>query len=735
MTVAGRSVVGAGASVVGGSVGSGLAASVLSVPVEVLVAVGVSAGAEDAAGGARRAALRRSGARAPGEDERGCRDEGYRERDSHPSRLSEPPCTRIRPEVDDTGVGAAASPRHEWQDRLMDPRAGTLALPEDLIDVDAVVGAYYDLTPDVDDPAQKVVFGTSGHRGSSLDHAFNEAHIIATTAAIVEYRRAQGTDGPLFIGRDTHALSSRRGRPPSRCSARRASRCYVDARDSFTPTPAVSHAILLHNGASTAQGVRTTGPGLADGIVVTPSHNPPRDGGFKYNPPHGGPAGSEATSWIADRANEILRSGVGAVRRVSLDDALAAEPRTATTTSSPTSTTSRRSSTSTRSATRACGSAPTRSAARRRVLGRDRRALQARPHGREPAGRPALGLHDPRLGREDPHGLLLALRHGLARQGHGGRRPLRHRDRQRRGLRPPRHRHARRRADEPEPLPRRGDQLPVRRSAPGLAAGRGDRQDPRVVALIDRVAGSLGRRLDEVPVGFKWFVPGLLNGSVGFGGEESAGASFLRKDGSVWTTDKDGIILALLASEIQATTGKSPSQHHAALVEQHGQSWYARVDAPATLEEKATLSKLSADQVTATTLAGEQITAKLTEAPSNGAAIGGLKVTTENALVRRPSLGHRERVQDLRRVLHLPRAPRRGAGGREGSGRRGARLTALTRWTRPTGRTRRRRCPPHVEGTGVCAVSGRRRASLTAARTHPPSPSEHADLRIASSRT
>src|SRR5690606_22730472 len=231
------------------------------------------------------------------------------------------PDRRMRPA---TFPGVAA----RCEDRAMHPRAGTVALPEDLVDVDALVAAYYDRTPDPDDPAQQVVFGTSGHRGASLDTAFNEAHIVATTAAIVEYRRAQGTDGPLFLGRDTHALSEPAWRTALEVLAAAGVDVRIDARDGYTPTPAVSHAILLHNGAGTAEGVRTTstggGSGLADGIVVTPSHNPPRDGGFKYNPPHGGPAGPEATSWIADRANEILRTGVSAVRRVSVETALAA---------------------------------------------------------------------------------------------------------------------------------------------------------------------------------------------------------------------------------------------------------------------------------------------------------------------------------------------------------------------------------------------------------------------------
>ena len=521
----------------------------------------------------------------------------------------------------------------------MDPRAGTLALPEDLIDVDAVVGAYYDLAPDVDDPSQKVVFGTSGHRGSSLDHAFNEAHIIATTAAIVEYRRAQGTDGPLFIGRDTHALSLPAWQTALEVLTAAGVEVYVDARDSYTPTPAVSHAILLHNGASTAQGVRTTGPGLADGIVVTPSHNPPRDGGFKYNPPHGGPAGSEATSWIADRANEILRSGVGAVRRVSLEEALAAD------------TTHRHDYLvayvddlatvidldAIRDAGVRIGADPLGGAAVEYwgAIG-ERYGLDLTVVNPQVDPRWAFMTLDwdakIRMDCSSPYAMAslvtamegdapydIATGNDADSDRHGVVTPDA-------GLMNPNH------------------YLAVAISYLYGGARPGWPQDAAIgktlvsSALIDRVAGSLGRRLDEVPVGFKWFVPGLLDGSVGFGGEESAGASFLRKDGSVWTTDKDGIILALLASEIQATTGRSPSQHHAALVEQHGQSWYARVDAPATLEEKATLSRLSPEQVTATTLAGEEITAKLTEAPSNGAAIGGLKVTTENAwFAARPS--------------------------------------------------------------------------------------------------
>lgn len=521
----------------------------------------------------------------------------------------------------------------------MDPRAGTVALPEDLIDVDAVVGAYYDLTPDVDDPAQKVVFGTSGHRGSSLDHAFNEAHIIATTAAIVEYRRAQGTDGPLFIGRDTHALSLPAWQTALEVLAAAGVQTYIDARDSFTPTPAVSHAILLHNGASTSEGVLTTGPGRADGIVVTPSHNPPRDGGFKYNPPHGGPADSDATSWIADRANEILRSGVGQVRRVSLETALAAD------------TTHRHDYIvayvddlatvldidAIRTAGVRIGADPLGGASVEYwgAIG-ERYGLDLTVVNPQVDPRWAFMTLDwdakIRMDCSSPYAmasLVQALESGAPFDIATGNDA----DSDRHGIVTP-----------DAGLMNPNHYLAVAISylyggaRPGWPATAAIGKTLVSSALIDRVAGGLGRRLDEVPVGFKWFVPGLLDGSVGFGGEESAGASFLRKDGSVWTTDKDGILLALLGSEIIATTGKSPSQHHAALVDQYGESWYARVDAPATLEQKATLAKLAPEQVTASTLAGEEITAKLTTAPSNGAPIGGLKVTTENAwFAARPS--------------------------------------------------------------------------------------------------
>jgi len=526
----------------------------------------------------------------------------------------------------------------------MDARAGTVALPEDLIDVDAVIAAYYDRKPDVDDPAQQVVFGTSGHRGSSLDGAFNEAHIIAITTAIVEYRRGQGFDGPLFIGRDTHALSLPAWQTALEVLAAAGVQVHIDARDSYTPTPAVSHAILRHNGAGTADGVRTTGAGLADGIVVTPSHNPPRDGGFKYNPPHGGPADSDATGWIARRANDLLRSGVALLPRLSLDVALATE------------TTRRHDYLSAY-----IDDLPT--VLDVEAIRRSRVRIGADPLGGASveywgaiAERYAFDLTvvnpkvDPRwafmtldwdgkirMDCSSPYAMASLV---TTMAGGGTGRPTPYdiatgndADSDRHGIVTP-----------DAGLMNPNHYLAVAVSylyggaRPRWPASAAVGKTLVSSALIDRVAASLDRRLLEVPVGFKWFVPGLLDSSVAFGGEESAGASFLRRDGSVWTTDKDGILLALLASEIQAVTGQSPSQLHAELVSRFGESWYARVDAPATREEKATLAALTPDRVTSTTLAGEPITATLTTAPGNGAAIGGLKVTTENAwFAARPS--------------------------------------------------------------------------------------------------
>jgi alpha-D-glucose phosphate-specific phosphoglucomutase len=520
-------------------------------------------------------------------------------------------------------------------------RAGQPARPEDLIDVEALLRGYHDVVPDPDDVDQQVAFGTSGHRGSSLDGAFNAWHILATSQAICDYRREQGTDGPLFIGRDTHALSEPAWRSALEVLVANDVQVLVDARDGYTPTPAVSRAILAHNR-------ETEGAvGEADGIVVTPSHNPPRDGGFKYNPPHGGPADTEATSWIADRANALLRAGLEGVRRVPAEEALAragrydflgeyvrALPRVIDLDAI-------------REAGVRIGADPLGGAAVDYwgEIGREHRlnltvvnpevdpafafmtldwdgkirmdcssvdAMASLIGIMKGAGESAGSTFDVATGNDadaDRHGIVTP-DGGLMNPNHylavaidylfGGARP-----------------------DWP----------------PGAAIGK------TLVSssMIDRVAAATGRELLEVPVGFKWFVPGLLEGSIGFGGEESAGASFLCRDGSVWSTDKDGIILALLAAEIIARTGHTPSQRYAELVAEHGGGTgqppaYARVDAPADRAQKAKLGALSADDITADQLAGEPITAVLTRAPGNGAKIGGVKVTTDSAwFAARPS--------------------------------------------------------------------------------------------------
>ncbi|MDO5061372.1 MAG: phosphoglucomutase (alpha-D-glucose-1,6-bisphosphate-dependent) [Actinomycetaceae bacterium] len=523
----------------------------------------------------------------------------------------------------------------------MHERAGTVAKPEDLINVEELLNSYYELEPDVNVPDQKVVFGTSGHRGSSLDRAFNEAHIVATTAAIVEYRAAQGFDGPLFIGRDTHALSEPAWRSALEVLVAAGVDVYVDSRNSYTPTPAVSHAILKANGAGTPTGVRLSGSGLADGIVVTPSHNPPRDGGFKYNPPHGGPADSDATSVIAARANEILASGWSQVARYTASDLLE-HPRIH------------------RYDYRANYVADLGS-----IIDMDAIRNAGVRIGADPLGGAsvdywaAIGEHygldltvvnpkvDPtwrfmtldwdgkiRMDCSSPN--AMASLRKLMTPDASGKTPYdvahgndadsdRHGIVTADGLMNPNHYLA-------VAIEYLFNHRPKWRK--DCAVGKTLVSS----ALIDRVVADLGRDLVEVPVGFKYFVPGLLDGSVGFGGEESAGASFLRKDGTVWTTDKDGIILCLLAAEMIAVTGKTPSQLHKEQVERFGASAYARIDSAASKEEKAKLAKLSAADVTATELAGEEITARLVEAPGNGAAIGGLKVCTQNAwFAARPS--------------------------------------------------------------------------------------------------
>ena len=524
----------------------------------------------------------------------------------------------------------------------MHERAGLPAQPDDLIDVDDVVSAYYELVPDPANPAQKVIFGTSGHRGSSLDTAFNEAHIIATTAAIVEYRRSQGTDGVLYIGRDTHALSEPAWRTAIEVLSGAGVTTAVDARGSYTPTPAVSHSILRANGAGTASGVRTAGPGLADGIVITPSHNPPRDGGFKYNPPHGGPADSDATSWIAERANELLTDGWQDVTRIPIAEALDGNYVIRH------------------------DYLETYVADLENVIDMDAIRDAGVRIGADPLGGASVdywgaigeryGLDltvvnpkvDPtwrfmtldwdgkiRMDCSSPNAMA-SLRNTMTPDDEG-RTPYdvatgNDADSDRHGIVTP---------DGGLMNPNHFLAVAIEylfTHRPGWGENCAVGKTLVSSSLIDRAVASIGRRLVEVPVGFKYFVPGLIDGSVGFGGEESAGASFLRKDGSVWTTDKDGIILALLASEIIAVTGKTPSQLHAEQVERFGASAYARIDAPATKEQKAELAALSPQDVTATELAGEPIIDRLVRAPGNGAAIGGLKVTTADAwFAARPS--------------------------------------------------------------------------------------------------
>ncbi|MBW0290809.1 phosphoglucomutase [Rhodococcus sp. MH15] len=504
-------------------------------------------------------------------------------------------------------------------------RAGQVALPEDLINVPHLVTAYYTRTPDPENPMQQVLFGTSGHRGSSLDSAFNEAHILATTQAIVEYRASQGIDGPLFIGRDTHALSEPAWLSALEVLVANDVVVLVDSRDAYTPTPAVSHAILRYN---------STGPeAKADGIVVTPSHNPPRDGGFKYNPPHGGPADTDATSVIADRANELLRKGLSGVRRVTAAQALDRVERYDFLRYYVEDLPSVLDLDAIRDAGITIGADPLGGASVDywgAIAETHRLDLEVVNPLVDPTWRFMTLDTDGKIRMDcsspDAMASLIGIRdrYDIATGNDA--------DSDRHGIVTP---------DGGLMNPNHYLAIAIEylfANRPGWGADTKVGKTLVSSSMIDRVVSSLGRELLEVPVGFKWFVPGLLDGSVGFGGEESAGASFLRHDGSVWTTDKDGIILALLASEITAVTGKSPSAHYAALAEKFGSPAYARIDAPATRAQKAVLAKLSPDQVSATELAGEPITATLTAAPGNGAAIGGLKVTTENAwFAARPS--------------------------------------------------------------------------------------------------
>jgi phosphoglucomutase len=506
-------------------------------------------------------------------------------------------------------------------------RAGRLAGPEDLIDVARLVTAYYTEHPDPDDPGQRVSFGTSGHRGSSLNAAFNDDHIAATTQAICDFRRAAGTDGPLFLAKDTHALSEPAWASALEVLAANGVRVLVDSRDAYTPTPALSHAVLTYN--------RERAGGLADGIVITPSHNPPADGGFKYNPPDGGPAGSDITSAVEDAANQHLRENLRGVRRVALTRARAAD--TTATYDFLAGYVDDLPSVLDLDAVRKAGVR----------IGADPLGGASVHYWGEIADRHRLDLTvvnplvDPtwrfmtldwdgkiRMDCSSPYAMASLIERRTEFQVSTGNDA----DADRHGI----------------VTPESGLLAPNAYLSVAIEYLFGHREGwPPAAAvgktlvsssMIDRVAAGLSRALLEVPVGFKWFVPGLLDGSVGFGGEESAGASFLRRDGSTWTTDKDGLLLCLLAAEITAVTSSSPGELYRRLTDRFGEPAYARIDAPADRAQKAVLGKLSPEQVTATELAGEPITARMTSAPGNGASLGGLKVTTKSGwFAARPS--------------------------------------------------------------------------------------------------
>ena len=505
----------------------------------------------------------------------------------------------------------------------MNEHAGQKAQSTDLVEITGLIEAYFNNHPDVSVAEQKVAFGTSGHRGNSFNTSFNHDHIAAITQAIVEYRRNENIYGPIYVGKDTHALSGPAEVTALEVLAGNDVVALIDSADRYVPTPAVSVAIINHN-----QGKSTTDASRADGLVITPSHNPPTDGGFKYNPPHGGPADSDATNWIAARANEIIAGGMREVKKAKpagvaydfkdnyisqLDHVLNLDAIAGSSVS----------------------------------IGADPMGGASVDYWGEIGSRYGLNLtvvnpnvdfqfgfmtldwdEKIRMDCSSPFAMASLIedrnrfdistgndadadRHGIVTRDHG--------------LMNPNHF-----------LAVSIDYL--YRNRPGWSASAAVGKTMVSSSIINRVVAELGRKLIEVPVGFKWFVPGLIDGSVGFGGEESAGASFLRLNGEAWSTDKDGLILALLASEITAVTGKTPSQHYQLLTDKFGASVYERIDAPATLEQKAKLGKLSADAVSASELAGEKITGILTHAPGNGAALGGLKVETENAwFAARPS--------------------------------------------------------------------------------------------------
>ncbi len=506
------------------------------------------------------------------------------------------------------------------------PLAGKIAPASLLTNIPRLVASYYAEIPDPAEQVERVAFGTSGHRGSSLDKRFNENHIAAITQATAEYRHVNGIDGPLFIGMDTHALSEAALMTALEVLAGNGVTVMVDEQNGYTPTPVISHAILTHN--------RTGKHGKADGIVITPSHNPPRDGGFKYNPPSGGPADTETTQWIENRANEILEADMAGVKRIPYAKALTA------------STTHRHNYITPYVQDLA------------NVVDLDAIANAGLKIGVDPMGGAGIAYWEPIAemygldmeivnDRVDPAFAFMTVdKDGLIRMDCSSPYAMasliglkdrfdiafgndpdydRHGIVTKSGLMNPNHYLAVAIGYLFENRPN---------WKPSVAIGK------TLVSssMIDRVAGKIGRKLIEVPVGFKWFVTGLLTGEMGFGGEESAGASFLRHDGTVWSTDKDGIIMDLLAAEITARTGKDPSEHYAALAAEFGSPIYARTSAPASLAEKAALKQLAPDDIKADTLAGEPITAKMSHAPGNNAAIGGLKVTTENGwFAARPS--------------------------------------------------------------------------------------------------
>jgi phosphoglucomutase len=507
------------------------------------------------------------------------------------------------------------------------PLAGKPAPTSLLVDVDRLLDAYFTRRPDVDDPQQLVAFGTSGHRGTSQGGSFNEAHIVAITQAICEWRKQNGITGPLYLGKDTHALSGPAERTALEVLAANGVDTVVQRGGGFTPTPAISRAVLAHN-----QGRKEK---LADAIVVTPSHNPPEDGGFKYNPPNGGPADTSITNWIQDRANALLRSGVGEVKRIPYDRARTLSSTHEQDLVAPYVDALDRvvDLEAIRAAGVRCAVDPLGGAALaywEAIATRWKLDLTVVNKTVDPRFAFMTVDHDGKIRMDcsSPYAMAKLVdlrsqyqvafgndadadRHGIVVPGTG--------------LLNPNHFLA----------------VAIRylfQNRPGWPAGAAVGKTLVSSAMIDRVAASLGRRLQEVPVGFKWFVDGLLGGTLGFGGEESAGASFLCKDGSVWTTDKDGLILSLLAAEITARTGKDPGEAYRALTAEFGAPTYARIDQPATPKEKALLKGLSPSAVKGTSLADEPIRAALTRAPGNDAPIGGLKVVAENGwFAARPS--------------------------------------------------------------------------------------------------